>query len=54
VFVPIALASLAFDLGIVGVWFGLIGLIAARLVTCGWRFAGRRWAVTGASRQVPA
>jgi putative MATE family efflux protein len=54
VFVPIALASLAFDLGIVGVWFGLIGLIAARLVTCAWRFAGRRWAVTGASRQVPA
>ncbi len=54
VFVPIALASLAFDLGIVGVWWGLIGLIVARLVTCGWRFAGRRWAVTGASRQVPA
>ena len=54
VFVPIALASLAFDLGIVGVWFGLIGLIVARLATCGWRFAGRRWLVTGAPRQVPA
>jgi putative MATE family efflux protein len=47
VFVPIALLSLAFDWGIVGVWLGLIGLIVARLVTCGARFAGRRWAVTG-------
>ena len=50
VFVPIALASLAFDLGIVGVWVGLVGLIAARLVTCGWRFRSGRWAVIGAVR----
>jgi putative MATE family efflux protein len=50
VFVPIALASLAFDWGIVGVWCGLVGLIAARLVTCGWRFRGRRWAIVGATR----
>jgi putative MATE family efflux protein len=50
VFVPVALASLAFDLGIVGVWCGLLGLIAARLVTCGWRFRGRRWAIVGATR----
>ena len=48
VFVPIALASLAFDLGIVGVWVGLLALIAARLVTCGWRFRSGRWAVIGA------
>jgi MATE family, multidrug efflux pump len=48
VFVPIALLSLALDWGIVGVWCGLVGLILARLVTCGARFAGRRWAVTGA------
>jgi putative MATE family efflux protein len=48
VFAPIALLSLAFDWGIVGVWWGLLGLIAARLVTCGWRFSGRRWAVVGA------
>jgi putative MATE family efflux protein len=48
VFVPIALLSLALDWGIVGVWCGLVGLIVARLVTCGARFAGRRWAVTGA------
>jgi putative MATE family efflux protein len=50
VFVPIALAALAFDWGIVGVWCGLVGLIAARLVTCGWRFRGRRWAIVGATR----
>jgi putative MATE family efflux protein len=50
VFVPIALLSLAFDWGLVGVWVGLVALIATRLVTCMWRFAGRRWAVTGAQR----
>jgi putative MATE family efflux protein len=48
VFVPIALFALALDLGIVGVWAGLLGLIAVRLATCGVRFAGRRWAVVGA------
>jgi Na+-driven multidrug efflux pump len=47
VFVPIALASLAFDWGIVGVWLGLDALIAARLGFLAWRFAGRRWAVVG-------
>jgi putative MATE family efflux protein len=50
VFVPVALASLAFDLGIVGVWCGLLGLIGARLATCLWRFRGRRWAIVGATR----
>jgi Na+-driven multidrug efflux pump len=54
VFVPVTVASLAFDWGIVGVWCGLVGLIAARLATCGWRFAGRRWVVTGATTRVPA
>jgi putative MATE family efflux protein len=48
VYVPIALAALAFDWGIVGVWCGLIALLVARAVTLGARFAGRRWAVTGA------
>jgi putative MATE family efflux protein len=48
VYVPVALAALAFDWGIVGVWCGLLGLIAMRLVTCGVRFAGSRWALTGA------
>ena len=47
IFVPIALASLAFGWGIVGVWAGLDALIAARLVFLATRFAGRRWAVVG-------
>jgi putative MATE family efflux protein len=50
VFVPVALISLAAHWGIVGVWCGLLGLIMARLVTCGARLAGRRWAVVGARR----
>jgi putative MATE family efflux protein len=48
VYVPIALAALEFHWGIVGVWCGLIALLLARAVTLGVRFAGRRWAVTGA------
>jgi len=48
VFVPVTLAALHFDWGIVGVWAGLAGLIGARLVTCGTRFVRGRWAVTGA------
>jgi putative MATE family efflux protein len=48
VFVPIALASLAFGWGIVGVWCGLIALMIARLATLGVRFERRSWAVTGA------
>jgi Na+-driven multidrug efflux pump len=48
--VPIALLSLALDLGIVGVWVGLLGLIAVRLGTCGWRFRSQRWALVGAPR----
>jgi putative MATE family efflux protein len=54
VFVPVTLAALAFDWGIVGVWCGLVALIAARLATCAWRFAGRRWVVTGATTRAPA
>ena len=50
VFVPVALGSLALGFGIVGVWAGLLGLIAVRLGTCGWRFRGRRWAIVGAHR----
>lgn len=50
VFAPVALASLLAGWGIVGVWCGLLGLIVARLVTCGGRFWGRRWAVVGARR----
>ena len=47
VFVPVSLLALELDWGLVGVWAGLLGLIAMRLLTCGWRFAGRRWAVVG-------
>ena len=50
VFIPIALLSLALDLGIVGVWVGLVALIAVRLGTCAWRFSSRRWALVGAPR----
>jgi putative MATE family efflux protein len=48
VYVPVALLALHEDWGILGVWCGLAGLIAVRLATCGARFAGRRWALTGA------
>jgi Na+-driven multidrug efflux pump len=49
-YVPVALMTLAFDWGIVGVWVGLVGLIAVRLATCAWRFQSRRWALVGAPR----
>ncbi len=48
VYVPIALASLHFGWGITGVWWGILALIAARVVTTGARFLGRRWAIVGA------
>jgi putative MATE family efflux protein len=47
VYTPIALLSLMFDWGIVGVWIGLVALIVARLVLLSTRFAGHRWAVVG-------
>jgi len=49
-YVPVALLALALDWGIVGVWVGLVGLIAVRLGTCAWRFRSRRWALVGAPR----
>jgi putative MATE family efflux protein len=48
VYIPIALLALDRGWGIVGVWWGLLALIAVRLVVCGARFAGSRWALTGA------
>jgi putative MATE family efflux protein len=48
VYVPIALLALWEDWGIAGIWWGLLALIAVRLVTCGARFATSRWALTGA------
>jgi MATE family, multidrug efflux pump len=47
VYIPIALLALNLGWGIVGVWCGLVGLILARLTTCGVRFVSRRWAVVG-------
>ena len=47
-FVPVALLALDRGWGIEGVWWGLAGLIAVRLLTCGGRFAGSAWAQTGA------
>jgi putative MATE family efflux protein len=47
VFLPIALLSLHYHWGIVGLWIGLDALIAARLALLGVRFLGRRWAVVG-------
>jgi putative MATE family efflux protein len=43
----VALAALAFDWGIVGVWSALVVLICVRLTLMLWRFSGRRWLVTG-------
>jgi MATE family, multidrug efflux pump len=48
VYIPIVLLTLHYGWGITGVWWGLVALIAVRLVTCGVRFAGSRWALTGA------
>jgi Na+-driven multidrug efflux pump len=48
VYVPLALLALDRGWGITGVWWGLAGLIGVRLATCAARFAGERWALTGA------
>ena len=49
VFAPLALAVPMLGLGIVGVWVALNVLMLVRLLTCGARFRGRRWAVVGAA-----
>lgn len=49
VFAPLVLSALAFGLGVAGVWVALNVLMLVRLLTCGARFRGRRWAVVGAS-----
>jgi len=48
VYIPVALLALEQGWGIVGVWCGLAGLIAVRALTCGLRFLGSRWVLTGA------
>jgi putative MATE family efflux protein len=47
VFLPIAILSLHFGWGVVGVWVALDVLIVARLALLAVRFLGRRWAVVG-------
>jgi putative MATE family efflux protein len=48
VYVPVALLALDQGWGIVGVWWGLAGLIGVRALTNGLRFLGSRWVLTGA------
>jgi len=48
VYVPVALLALDRGWGIEGVWWGILGLIAVRLATCGARFAGQGWVLAGA------
>ena len=45
--VAVALAALAYDWGVVGVWAALLVLICVRLATLGARFTRKRWLVTG-------
>ncbi|MDQ3721816.1 MAG: hypothetical protein M3376_01840, partial [Actinomycetota bacterium] len=49
------LLALALDWGMTGVWAGLLALVGVRLLMLGRRFAGGRWAITGAAvARVPA
>jgi putative MATE family efflux protein len=42
-FAPLAVASLVFGWGIVGVWCAIVGLVVVRLVLNGRRFLGEAW-----------
>jgi Na+-driven multidrug efflux pump len=48
IYVPVVLLAGSLRWGLRGVWAALLVLMAARLVTTGLRFAGRRWALVGA------
>jgi putative MATE family efflux protein len=50
VFVPCALAVLAFDLGLTGLWWAIGVFMLARLAFLSARAYGTRWLVTGATR----
>jgi putative MATE family efflux protein len=50
VFVPCALAVLAWDLGLTGLWWAMGVFMLARLVFLTARAHGTRWLVTGATR----
>jgi Na+-driven multidrug efflux pump len=49
VFAPLVLVAPILGLGVTGVWAALNVLMLVRLLTCGARFRGRRWAVVGAT-----
>jgi Na+-driven multidrug efflux pump len=49
IFAPLVFAAPVFGLGVTGVWAALNVLMLVRLLTCGARFRGRRWAVVGAT-----
>ena len=49
VFVPLALAVLWLDAGLVWLWWALVALMVARLITLVQRARGERWLVLGAS-----
>ncbi len=48
-FAPLVLTAPVFGLSVTGVWAALNILIIVRLLTCGARFRGGRWAVVGAT-----
>jgi putative MATE family efflux protein len=50
VFLPLAFVVSALDGGLLWLWGAIFAWMLARLAGVGWRFAGTRWAVTGASR----
>ncbi len=46
--IALELLTLAMDWGIAGIWAAMAALMAVRLATTAWRFAGGRWALVGA------
>ena len=50
IFAPLAVGSLLLGWGIVGVWLAILAFLIGRLITCGLRYRGDRWAVTGTVR----
>jgi len=49
-FIPLCLLTLPLGLGLSGVWAGLTGFIAVRLVGMSWRARSGRWLVVGEQR----
>ena len=54
VYAPAAWAVGVFDLSLPALWGALALLMAVRLATVTWRFAGSAWAVTGEGRGASA